>query len=162
MSTENLTTEETENEELEITRLIDAPVEKVYNAWTKAKQIAVWWGPKDFTNPVCEINLMPAGEIKINMKGPDGVTYPMAGIFLEIVEPEKLVFTTTAFQNDDLVWQLEVFNTVSFENESGKTKLTFYARIVKATEAVAASVEGMEKGWNECLDKLTAFVTAKN
>jgi uncharacterized protein YndB with AHSA1/START domain len=89
------------------------------------------------------------------MQGPDSVVYPNKGVFREIVEPERLVFTSSAFEDADGNPQLEVLNTVTFaEHEGGKTKLTLHATVVKATPEVAGPLSGMEAGWNQSLDRL--------
>ncbi len=75
--------------EVLLTRIIDAPRELVFEEWTNPKHMAVWWGPKYFTNPVCEMDVRPGGAILIHMQGPDGVVYPMKGTFHEIVKPER-------------------------------------------------------------------------
>ena len=55
--------------------------------------MAQWWGPKGFTNPFCELDARPGGAIRIHMRAPDGVVFPMTGRFREVAEPERLVFT---------------------------------------------------------------------
>ena len=82
--------------ELIFTRTIDAPRALVWAAWTDPKHVAQWWGPKEFTNPVCELDVRPGGAIRIDMRGPDGTVYPMAGIYQAIVAPERLVFISAA------------------------------------------------------------------
>ena len=79
--------------ELTIRRTFAAPRALVWQAWTDPRQLAKWWGPHGFTNPVCEIDLRPGGAIHIVMRAPDGTDYPMRGEFREIVPPERLVFT---------------------------------------------------------------------
>src|ERR1700681_1552910 len=86
--------------ELTITRVFNAPRGIVFKAWIDPIRLAQWWGPKGFTNPVCKIDIRPGGSIYIEMKGPDGTLYPMNGIFKEIQEPEKLVFTSSALDKD--------------------------------------------------------------
>lgn len=140
--------------ELVITRIFDAPRELVFKAWTDPKHVAQWWGPKDFTNPVCELDVRPGGALLIHMRGPDGVVYPMKGVFHEIAEPERLVFTSSAFEDEAGNPQLEVLNTVTFVEQGGKTKLTLQAVVVRSTPEVAAALAGMEEGWNQSLDKL--------
>src|SRR5215208_1788707 len=83
-----------------ITRVFDAPRALVFKAWTDPRHVARWWGPKDFTNPVCEMDVRPGGAITIHMRGPDGVMYPSKGVFHEIVEPERLVFSNTAMEDE--------------------------------------------------------------
>ncbi len=80
--------------ELVLTRTIDAPRELVWKAWTDPNHVAQWWGPHGFTNPVCELDVRPSGAIRIDMRGPDGAVYPMAGIYQAIDVPERLVFTS--------------------------------------------------------------------
>ncbi len=140
--------------ELVLTRLFDAPRELVFRAWLEPKHVAQWWGPKGFTNPVCELEVRPGGAIFIQMQGPDRVLYPTKGVFHEIVEPERLVFTTSTFEDAQGQPQLEVLNTITFVEQAGKTKLTLRALVVKGGPAVVGSLDGMEQGWNESLDRL--------
>src|ERR1700730_7092158 len=85
---------ESAERELKITRVFDAPREMVFKAWTDPKLLAQWWGPKGFTNPVCELDVRPGGAIRVHMRGPDGTVYPMTGVYQEVVEPERIVFTS--------------------------------------------------------------------
>ena len=63
---------ESAHRELVITRIFDAPQKAVFAAWTDPERLKHWWGPKDFTNPVCELDVRPGGAIRIHMRGPDG------------------------------------------------------------------------------------------
>src|SRR2546425_12602849 len=81
--------------EVVFTRTFNVPRELMFKVWTDPKHLAQWWGPHGFTNPVCETDLRPGGLIRIHMRGPDGVVHPMAGVYQEIVEPERLVFTSS-------------------------------------------------------------------
>jgi uncharacterized protein YndB with AHSA1/START domain len=76
--------------ELTLTRVVDAPRDLVWAAWTEPKHMAKWWGPKHFTNPVCELDVRPGGKILIHMRAPDGATHPMPGVFSEVNKPERL------------------------------------------------------------------------
>jgi len=154
MTTTNSPTGETAERELVMERIFDAPRELVFKAWTDPKHVAQWWGPKGFTNPVCELDVRPGGALLIHMRGPDGVVYPTKGVFHEIVEPERLVFTTSAFEDDQGNPQLEVLNTVTFAELGGKTKLRLHAVVVKSAPAVEAALAGMEEGWSQSLDRL--------
>lgn len=58
--------------EFTITRLLAVPVPDVWAAWTDSEQLARWWGPKGYTNPVCRIDPRPQGAIHIVMRAPDG------------------------------------------------------------------------------------------
>lgn len=157
MENEDASLNETQKRELVINRSFQAPVEQVYKAWTDQMYLAQWWGPKGFTNPVCELDVRPGGEIYIDMTGPDGTVYPMGGIFHEIIEPEKLVFTSTALKNEAGSWQLEVLNTVTFD-QNGETKIKLSAAVVKSGPGTEESLAGMETGWNQSLDRLADLV----
>ena len=140
--------------ELIITRVFDAPRELVFQAWTEPEHLARWWGPKDFTNPVCEVDLRPGGAIFIDMRSPDGVSYPTKGVFHEIVEPERLVLSTSGFEDEAGNPRLEVRHTVTFVEHQGKTRVTLQCVVVKSGPEVEASLAEMEQGWNESLDRL--------
>jgi uncharacterized protein YndB with AHSA1/START domain len=143
---------------LTLERIIDAPRELVFKAWTDPKQVAQWWGPKYFTNPICEMDVRPGGAILIHMAGPDGTVYPMTGTFDEIVEPERLVMTTGAFEDEEGNPQLEDITTVTFAEHEGKTKLTVHAVVTKSAPAAEGALAGMEQGWNQSLDRLADYV----
>jgi len=144
--------------ELTLTRIIDAPRELVFKAWTEPEQVAKWWGPDGFTAPVVELDPRPGGALRVDMQGPDGVVYPNTGEFLEVVEPERLVVTTRLLDGDGNVL-VEDVNTITFEDEGGKTKVTVHARVIKATPEAAEALEGMDDGWNQTLDRMVRFVT---
>ncbi len=141
------------------TRVFDAPRELVFKAWTDPARLKRWWGPKGFTNPVCEVDVRPGGAIRIHMRAPDGVVYPMMGVFHEIVEPERLVFTSSALDaNGEPLF--EVLNTVTFDDEGGKTKLTVHASVSNVKAEAAQHLAGMEQGWSMSLDRLAQEVEA--
>ncbi len=140
-----------------ITRVFDAPRERLFNAWIDPKQMARWWGPHGFTNPVCELDARPGGAIRIHMRGPDGTVYPMTGVYQEIREPERLVFTNAALDEQGKPL-FEVLNTVTFTEQSGKTTLTLQARVIKKTAEAAPYLAGMEAGWTQSLERLESHL----
>lgn len=154
MTTKNSPETKPAERELTITRIFDAPRELVFKAWTDPKHLAQWWGPKHFTNPVCEVDVRPGGTLYIEMTAPDGVAYPAKGIFREVVPPERLVFTTTSFEDEAGNPQLEGLTTVTFEDYQGKTKLTLHAIALTVNAEVVWALEGMNEGWSQSLDKL--------
>ena len=143
--------------ELVLTRTIDAPRELVWAAWTDPKHVAQWWGPQGFTNPVCELDVRPGGAIRIDMRGPDGTVYPMAGSYQSIDMPERLVFTSAALDEEGKPL-FEVLNTVTFADQGGKTKLTVEAKVVKSTAKAAPYLDGMGEGWKQTIERLAAYV----
>jgi putative oxidoreductase len=154
---ENLIMKTIENE-LTLTRLIDAPRSTVWKVWTNSKHLAQWWGPKGFTNPVCEIDVHSGGKIRIDMRGPNGTIYPMSGKYLEIVKPSLLVFTSAAL-NKNGKSLFHVFNTVTFAEQEGKTKLIMHASVSDFTPEAAPHLAGQESGWTQSLVRLEEFIT---
>jgi uncharacterized protein YndB with AHSA1/START domain len=150
--------------ELVMKRVFDAPRKVVFAAWTDPKQLAQWWGPTGFTNPVCELDVRPGGAIRIDMRAPDGTIYPMTGVFVKIVAPDRLVFTErivfTSVAMDKYGKPLfENLNTVTFAEQGGKTLMTLHVRVVKSTAGAVQHLAGMDEGWKLTLDRLEAFVT---
>lgn len=139
--------------EMTITRLFNAPREIVFKAWTDVNQLKKWWAPKGFTNPVCEIDAAPGGKILIHMQAPDGIVYPMEGEFHEIVESEKLVFTSVALDEKEKRL-FEILNTITFAEEDGKTKLTLHTAVSNIIPEAKPYLDGMNTGWNMSLDRL--------
>jgi uncharacterized protein YndB with AHSA1/START domain len=136
-----------------ITRVFDAPRDLVFKAWTDAAHLAQWWGPKGFTNPVCEVDARPGGALRIVMRAPDGAEHAMTGVFREVAPPARLVFTSTAVAQDGKPL-LEGLTTVTFAEQGGKTKLTVESRAVGRVDYAARMLEGMEAGWTQSIDRL--------
>jgi uncharacterized protein YndB with AHSA1/START domain len=145
-----------------ITRIFNVPRELVFKAWTDQKQMAKWWGPHGFTNPICEIDARPNGKMRICMDSPEFPNHWMSGVFTEVVEPQKLVFTTKAFEDEKGNARLEGINTVIFEEYNGKTKLTLTATLTKLAPELQVVADGMETGWNQSLEKLATLLANKN
>ena len=148
-----------------ITRVFDAPRELVFRTWTDPRHVARWWGPKNFTNPVCELDVRVGGAYHIGMRAPDGTDCPVKGVFREIVPPEKLVMTVECADHfAEFLEHLEpargeqprfeMLQTVTFEALGARTKLTITTRFPTAAIRDAALSVGMTEGWSESLDKL--------
>jgi uncharacterized protein YndB with AHSA1/START domain len=157
MPTKSNDTEKLVGRELVITRVLSAPREVVFKAWTDPTQLAQWWGPRGFTNPVCTLDVRRGGAMRIHMRGPDGTVYPMTGVYQEVVKPERLVFTITPLdeQGNPL---FEVHNSVTFAEHGAKTTFTLVARVVKATAKAAPYLAGMEEGWAQQLERLADYL----
>jgi uncharacterized protein YndB with AHSA1/START domain len=143
--------------EIEITRVFDAPRALVFKAWTDPKQLMQWWGPKGFTNPVCEVDARVGGKWHIVMRAPDGNEFPCRGEYLEIAEPERLVFTNNAIDKEGN-HVIDGLTTVIFAEQDGRTKLTLKTRGVAMVAYAATYLKGMEAGWTQSLERLDAYV----
>jgi uncharacterized protein YndB with AHSA1/START domain len=140
-----------------LTRVFDAPRALVWKVWTDPKMMAQWFGPRGFTNPVCELDVRVGGSLRIVMRGPDGTDYPMKGEFREVLAPERLVFTNIA---TDSVGKhlLEGETTVTFSEKGGKTTLTLETYAAGLVPIAPQMLAGMEAGWTQSIDKLQELV----
>jgi uncharacterized protein YndB with AHSA1/START domain len=146
-----------DEQELVLTRVFDAPRELVFKSWTDPRHVEKWWGPHGFTCPLCELDVRPGGAILIHMRGPDGRVYPMTGLYQEVVEPERLVFTSTALDDQGNAL-FEILNSIELTEQGAKTKQTLRARVIKRSAQAAPYLAGMEVGWTQTLERLAAYV----
>jgi uncharacterized protein YndB with AHSA1/START domain len=75
---------DTKDRELLVSKMLNAPVSLVWEAWTNPEHIANWWGPDGFTNTIHTMDMTPGGEWNLTMHGPDGTDYKNKSIFKEI------------------------------------------------------------------------------
>ena len=122
--------------DLTLTRLLDAPQELVYKCFTQPEHYAAWWGPEMFTTPVCELDARPGGAIQVAMRGPDGGTHAMTGSFEELVEFSRVVFKVGVPGADGNLL-FENLNTIELSEEAGKTRLRLQVRVLSRTEMAA-------------------------
>jgi len=162
------TIEHDDERDFVITRLLSAPRELVFDAWTNPEHMARWWGPRITTTPVCEIDLHIGGAYRVTMRMPDGTDYPIIGKYREIVKPEKLVFTMDCSEHpaawhdmvkpdraaDDINPVGIMLATITFDSQGDKTMLTVRIRMANATIRDAMLKMGMHGGWSISLDKL--------
>jgi uncharacterized protein YndB with AHSA1/START domain len=144
--------------ELMLTRLIDAPREKLYRAWTDPTLLKQWFAPLPYTTPVAELDVRPGGSAFIVMRGPDGKDLPNHGVYLDVVPNQRLV-STDAYTN---AWDPseKPFMTLilTFEDEGGKTRYTARARHWTVADREAYEKMGFHQGWGICADQLAALV----
>jgi len=145
--------------ELTLTRIIDAPRENVYRAWTDAALLKQWFAPLPFTTPVAELDVRPGGANLIVMRSPDGNDMPNRGVYLEVVKNERLVFTdafTSAWVPAEKSFMTAI---LTFEDAGGgKTKYTALVRHPTVADREMHEKMGFHKGWGQCTDQLAALV----
>lgn len=141
-------------------RVFDAPRELVFEAYTTAEHLKNWWGPKDWTLPVCEVDFRPGGVWRYCMKGPDGMESWGKAVYQEIVEPEKIVYKDTFVDADGnrIDGTPEMLITVTFTEENGKTRLASTTLFETAEQLQQVLEMGMEQGFTETLDRLEAHL----
>ena len=149
-----MTTTPASDRELVLTRLIDAPREKLFRAWTEPELMKQWFTPRPWTTPVIEVDLRPGGSNLIVMRGPDGTEFPNRGVYLEIVKNERLVFTdayTKAWEPSEKPFFTGI---ITFEDEGGKTRYTARALHWTVADREAHEKMGFHEGWGLCADQL--------
>jgi uncharacterized protein YndB with AHSA1/START domain len=145
--------------ELMLTRLIDAPREKLFRCWTEPELLKQWFAPKPYTTPLAKIDLRVGGSNNIVMRSPDGQDIPCPGTYLEIIPNRKLVFTD-AYTGD---WEPKVsgkpFMTaiITFDDENGQTRYTARARHWSEDAKKTHEQMGFHQGWGICADQLAAL-----
>src|SRR6266850_4554235 len=120
----NETTTTTEGRDLILTRIIDAPREKVFKAWTDPALLKQWFAPLPWTTPLVETDVRPGGSSHIVMRGPDGNEFPNRGVYLEVVKNERLVFTDAYTKAWEPSAKPFMTGVLTFEDLGGKTKYT--------------------------------------
>lgn len=144
--------------DLVLTRIIDAPREKLFKAWTDPELLKQWFAPLPYTTPVAELDVRPGGSNLIVMRSPDGNEMPNRGVYLEVVENERLVFTnayTKAWEPSEKPFMTVI---LTFEAEGNKTKYTALVRHWTAADRETHEKMGFHKGWGQCADQLAALV----
>lgn len=144
--------------ELTLTRILNAPRELVFKVWTNPEHFAKWWGPREFTAPICELDARPGGLIHVLMKGPGGYENDLDGTFHEIVEPEKLVMTITGFKDENGIPKIENYFTITFTEKDGKTEMIVHVKVKKVAPELEFALNGMQEGTSQSLDKLIELV----
>src|SRR5215813_7222335 len=148
----------TSDRELILTRVIDAPREKLYRAWTDPVLLKQWFAPLPYTTPEAELDVRPGGANLVVMRGPDGGDIPCPGVYLEVVPNRRLV-VTDAFVS---AWEpsQKPFMTMilTFEPEGDGTRYTARVRHWTVEDREAHEKMGFHQGWSQCADQLEALV----
>jgi len=140
--------------EMRISRVVLAPRELVWTAWTNPVHLAKWWGPRGFSCPHCELDLRVGGKLRVDMQHPDGTVRPMVGEFLEIVPPERLVFTAMPLGPNGKPF-FEATNAVDFRQEGPMTRINVRATVEKIHDPITLRfLSGRDQGWSESLYRL--------
>lgn len=145
---------------LTLRRVFNAPIERVFEAWTKAEVLASWFGPVGFTVSMAKIDLRIGGEYLIVLQPPEGVAIKHFGEYVEVTPPERLVFT----------WLLENQACRGSRNQCAETLVSIdFKRLNQSTEIQLTherlpskdAYDGHEFGWSGTFDCFEEFVLTK-
>lgn len=141
--------------ELVIARLIDAPREKLFRAWTEPALMKEWFAPRPWTISKVETDLRAGGSSVVVMRDPEGNEYPSRGVYLDVVPNERLVFTD-AFTRAWVPSEKPFFVAVVTFEDAGGEKTRYTARALHWTKEARDEHEkmGFHDGWAQCADQL--------
>jgi len=140
--------------EIKITRIYDAPVKIVWDAWTDPKQVAQWWGPRGFTLTTHSKDLRVGGSWHYTMHGPDGTDYINKTKYFEVEKYSRLVYDHGG--NDERAPLFRV--TVLFSESKGKTKMEM-SMLLPTPEAAEETEKFIKKaGGNSTWDRLAEYL----
>jgi len=148
---------DTRGRSVTVSRVYDAPRRLVWQAWTDLDHVDRWWGPTGFTTTTQAREVRPGGVWRFVMHGPDGTDYPNWITYLEVTEPERLVYA-----HGESAESVEFHTTVTFEAQGPKkTKLTLHAVFVSAeAHRVAVETHGAIEGGKQTLERLAGELEA--
>lgn len=147
--------EREEDRELITRRVIDAPRELVFRAWTEERHLARWFGPHGFTTTTRVFEFRPGGVWDFDMIGPDGTVYPNYIVWETIERPERITYEQGERVNDP-----ESFHTtVTFLDRGGRTEIVLRALLkTKAQRDYVVEHYHAIEGGRETLERLAAYV----
>jgi uncharacterized protein YndB with AHSA1/START domain len=139
----------TQDRKLLLTRVLNAPVELVWEVWTNPEHIAQWWGPNGFTNTITKMDVQPGGEWDLVMHGPDGTDYKNKSVFKEVVMHKKIVY--------EHISGPKFLATIEFDGQDDKTFIRWHmlfeseeqfiqvVKTFKADEGLKQNVEKLDR-----------------
>lgn len=144
---------------LTVSRLIDAPPELVFKAWTSAEHAVHWWGPKGFTIESCRLDARPGGLYRVAMRSPEGTLRTKRGVYQEIVPPKRLVFTY-AWEDAAGNPGHEMRITVTFEPRGEPSGTQTLLSLHQTGFENAAERDSHGTGWTSCFERFAEFAAA--
>lgn len=141
-------TTNTADREIRLTRLLNAPVELVWEVFTDPEHIKHWWGPNGFTNTITKMDVEPEGEWDLVMHGPDGADYKNKSVFREVIKHKKIVHEHMSVP--------KFLTTIDFEERGKQTQISWHmlfesreqfiqvVKTFKADEGLTQNIDRLE------------------
>ncbi len=155
-----------------ITRVLDAPRDRMWRVWTEVEHLRQWWGPKGFVVTHCKVDLRPRGTMHYGLRTPDGHEMWGKFVYREIVKPERLVWINSFSDKDGGTtvhplmadWPREMHTTVRFEAQGAKTRATVTWVPVEGSSETErktfdAGRDSMKQGWTGTFEQLEAYLS---
>jgi uncharacterized protein YndB with AHSA1/START domain len=140
----------TADREIRVSRILNAPIELVWEVWTDPEHIKQWWGPNGFTSTITKMDIRENGEWNLIMHGPDGTDYKNKSIFKEIVKHKKIVYQHIS---------PKFLATIDFEPQGKKTQIT-WQMLFDTKEELIRTVKTFkaDEGLKQNFDRLQAYL----
>lgn len=144
---------------LRMERVLDAPPERIFAAWTDPNLLRRWWAAEpDWTTPEARTDVRVGGQYRLSMRGTDGAVRSVAGEYLEVDPPRRLVYTWAWESHPDSASTGEItVVAVDFVREGSATRVVLEQRGF----ADEAGRDSHDRGWQGCLDNLERRVIAQ-
>lgn len=151
-----------EETDLVLERILDAPRDLVWKAWTNPEHLKQWWAPRPYQTPEAEFDLRPGGKFYTRMTGPDGFDARGTGCFLEVVEGERIVWTSALGPG----WRPQdvdpddcggfAFTAIVTLADAGDGKTLYKAVALHKNQADSETHAkmGFHEGWGTCAEQL--------
>jgi uncharacterized protein YndB with AHSA1/START domain len=146
--------------DLVLTRLIDAPQDRVWQAWTTPALVSRFWGPRGATVLNCEMDLRPGGVFTITQRDADGSENTFNGFFAAIAAPERLAFTDKLAADGTPSPEAFLLATITLEAQGDKTLLTARVHHYTAANRDTHAELGFFGSWTEMIDRLEAVLAS--
>jgi uncharacterized protein YndB with AHSA1/START domain len=145
----------TKDRELLLTRMLNAPIELVWEVWTNAEHLAQWWGPDGFTNTITKMEVRPEGEWDLVMHGPDGTDYKNKSVFKEVILHKKIVY--------EHISGPKFLATIEFEEQDDKTFIKWHM-LFESKEQFIQTVKTFkaDEGLKQNVEKLDRYLLSLN
>ena len=140
----------TKDRELLLTRTLNAPIDIVWEAWTKPDHIAKWWGPNGFITTIIKMDIQAGGEWDLIMHGPDGKDYKNHSIFKEVIPNKKIVYEH---------FSPNFTATIQFEELGEQTHLTWHMLFETAEQFIqVVKTFKADEGLKQNIEKLSIYL----
>ena len=143
----------TQDRELLLTRMLNAPIELVWQVWTNPEHLAQWWGPNGFTNTITKMDVHPEGEWDLVMHGPDGTDYKNKSVFKEVILHKKIVY--------EHISGPKFLATIEFDEQGDKTFIKWHM-LFESKEQFIQTVKTFkaDEGLKQNVEKLDRYVAS--